>query len=564
MSKVDNKRTSAAAGLKEVDPEGRAFHKMIEATSYHVFSYPFQWDAKQSVDGISKIIEKGNFDLGPFRLGMRWKRIPALNETDGPVLLGSSYSGRLLYKVYQYYNYPSRNLILGRDGFALKYALCDKNGRYIGGKMFIEYSEKLNDGSDDKPVRKTFELDIIGIKLDIFEFGVGIISYEVIHSEKKEEKRTPVDTLSTVNLINEKGRRLYPPYIDDPETAGPLTADMITMVLEGNGTEYEMAQDYRKIIKNIKASKQNGRIEIGESLPQYITELVPFMDKVKTITDDRMFCCTLVMDDDVADRAKQYSEGECGSFTEELYKFTYIENSISCTSASMRKRIMEESIYDRWVEYGILYGVSHHSFVSVMGDVSGGGSDKPYYLVENFAGLYVPMVKLVLAQRAGLLVFSERVSELSREVKDYKKHCEKRLESSNRYQQDYSRFLNEFMLQEISSEEQAVELYSLLQKQLYIERVQKSLTEQSGILNEITETLVAHQEENSDKKLQNILAVLSVVGFWYEFAQIIDIYKDKEFLAGWIWSGPITLISSVIGIVGFVTILFWILWDRRK
>ena len=120
------------------------------------------------------------------------------------------------------------------------------------------------------------------------------------------------------------------------------------------------------------------------------------------------------------------------------------------------------------------------------------------------------------------------------------------------------------MLQEISSEEQAVELYSLLQKQLYIERVQKSLTEQSGILNEITETLVAHQEENSDKKLQNILAVLSVVGFWYEFAQIIDIYKDKEFLAGWIWSGPITLISSVIGIVGFVTILFWILWDRRK
>lgn len=536
---------------------------MIKAKSYHVFSYPFQWDAKQSVSGISEIIEKGDFKTEPFAKGLHWKRTLVFDENNDPdkKIFGSTYSDRLLYKVYQYYNYSSRNLVLGRDGLALKYVLCYGNGDYAQGQMNI------------KSYGKTVSLDIIGIKLDIFEFGIGIISFEALYSENGEEKRTPEEILSTINFINEKGRRLYPPYISAPESAAaheedktpkPLTADIITMSINVNNTKCEMSQDYTGISSRIAVNKKNGRIEIGELLPDYITKLIPFMDSIKTITDDRMFCCTLVMDDDIADRVKQYREGNCGTFTDELYKFTYIENFLSCTSVPMQKKILEESIYDRWVEYGMIYGVSHHSFVSVMEDVSTGGPDKPYYLVENFAGLYVPMVKIVLAQRAGLLIFSERVAELSREVKDYKKHCEKRLEASNSYQQDYSRFLNEFMLQEISSEEQAVELYGLIQKQLYIERIQKSLTEQSGILNEITETLVAHQEENSDKKLQNILAVLSVVGFWYEFAQIIDIYKDKEGLAAILTGYPITLISSVIGLIGFAAIIWWIIRDKIK
>lgn len=563
----------AEIDLKNLAAEERAFHKMIKAKSYHVFSYPFQWDAGKSVPEISKIIEKGAFNTAPFKKGLRWKRIPVLGKEDGFIKksYGSTYSDRLLYKVYQYYNYSSRNLVLGRDDFALKYALCDENGDYAQGQMCIEYADR--DKMDGSPVKKSVKLDLIGIKLDIFEFGIGIISFEVVNSENGETKRTPEEILSTVNIINEKGRRLYPPYIPAPhntaeytddETPDPLTAEKIIMKIRRNDDECEFVQDYKNITEQITVSKQNGKIEIGELLPSYITELIPFMDHIKTITDDRMFCCTLVMDDGIAARVEQYSEGNCGTFTEELYKFTYVETSLSCQSASMKKKILEESIYDRWVEYGTIYGVSHHSFVSVMRDVSTGGPDKPYFLVENFAGLYVPMVKIVLAQRAGLLIFSERVAELSREVKDYKKHCEKRLEASNSYQQDYSRFLNEFMLQEISSEEQAVELYGLIQKQLYIERIQKSLTEQSGILNEITETLVAHQEENSDKKLQNILAVLSVVGFWYEFAQIIDIYKDKEGLAAILTGYPITLISSVIGLIGFAAIIWWIIRDKIK
>ena len=535
-----------------------SFAMIRDAESYHVFFYPFQWDETGS-------LEKAESEINMFNKSnsLHWNRIWSSNESDISMRLDNTHSGRMLYKTYQYFNNTARDLVLGRDDVALKYVLCNKDNIPIDGHMYI-----TADG-------RKLDLPLLSVKLDIYEFGVSIISYEVVYKEKDEY--IPLrDLLYNINMINEKGRRLFPPYLPD-NTGGmtpsdgnqatdyQLTADCISMKFGEDGKI--LTQDFSKIANRLSAKKQNGRFEIGNVLPEYIEELIPFKEKnnIETVTDDRMFCCSMIMNDRVSKKVKCYCEGDCGDFTEELYKFAYVENFISCTSTPMRKRILQESIYDRWVEYGTIYASTHHSFMSIMQDASPKKPNQPVFLVENFVELYVPLVKIVLAQRAELLVFLKRAAELARNMKDYGKKGKIRLDESNRYKHDYSRFLNEFMLPEVSSEEQATDLYSVIQEQLYIKQVRESLTVQTQILYEITQSLVEDQEQKSSFNLQILLAFITIAGFWYGFGQIIGVFRESDGLAERIANHfLITEISVGVLLVSFVVIIIWKVIDRLK
>lgn len=519
-----------------------AFQEIINAQSYHVFFYPFQWkdngSLKKAEDEIAKYNDKND---------LCWKPC-SKPKISGQ--FGRTHSDRMLYKTFHYFNNSSRDLVFGRSGIALKYELCNKkDGSPVDGHMRI--NEK----------NQSIELRLLSVKLDLYEFGVGIITYEAAY-QKNDDNLLLKDLLRSINLINEKGRRLFPPFIVDyPAKTGQdscntapddkLTADNICMEFELGDEKTTLSQDFSTVVDRLTPIERNGRLEIRikKALPEYITGLIPFV--AETITDDRMFCCSLIMNDKVADNMKCYRDGECGSFTEDLYKYAFIEQSVSCTSIPMRKKILRECVYDRWVEYGTIYVATHHSFVSAMGDVS--QADRPVYLVENFVELYVPIVKIVLIQRAELLVFLKRASELAISTKDYNKNCMKLLKESNCYKQDYSRFLNEFMLPEISPEEQAVDLYDLVQEQLYIKQMRESLTEQTQILYDITQTLVAYQRQKNDRRLESILACISVAGIWYGFSQVF---------IGYISIGPKATIfrdfATCIIVLSFI-LLIWLI-----
>lgn len=494
----------------------KSFEKAINAQSYHMFLYPFQWKGIDSLEKaeaeITKYNEKSN---------LCWNKIWPSYELNAGKKFGNTYADRMLYKTYQYFNDSARDLVLGRDDVALKYELCDKENAATDWKMYID----------------ELELDLLSVKLDIYEFGVGIISFEIAYPGKSRDDDQDLslnDLLYNINLINEKGRRLFPPYLpesndDNSEQDGEnssgykITADSIYMDFSHEGKKCTMKQWFSTSGNDFNPTKQNGKIEINNVLPTYITNLIPF--KVETITDDRMFCCSLIMNDEAANKIQLYREGECGDYTEELYKFAFVENFASCTSIPMRKKILQESIYDRWVKLGTIYASTHHSFMSIMESVSIPG--RPVFLVENFVELYVSIVKIVLLQRAELLVFLRRASELARNTRDYGQNYEKLLEDSNKFKQDYSRFLNEFMLPEVSSEEQAVDLYDLVQEQLYIKQMKESLTEQIQILYDITQSLVEHQKQNFNKRLEHILAIISFVGVWYGFAQVFFAFSNS-------------------------------------
>ena len=142
------------------------------------------------------------------------------------------------------------------------------------------------------------------------------------------------------------------------------------------------------------------------------------------------------------------------------------------------------------------------------------------------------------------------------------------MEENNRFKHDYSRFLNEFMLPEVSSEEQAVDLYNLIQEQLYINQVRESLTVQTQILYDITQSLVAHQEQKSNYDLQVLVGAISFVGICYGFVQIIGAFKETECLASFIAGCPLS-IQIVILFCLFLLVVscIWIfskMWKDRK
>ena len=543
-----------------------AFKEIINSQSYHVFFYPFQWDEIGSLkEAEDEIIKYNN------RQKHCWKKIMPSNASTISKKLSDTFSGRMLYKTYQYFNNASRDLVFGRDNLALKYELCNKDNTPIDGTMYIFFeNEKLE--------KMELLLRLLSVKLDIYEFGVGIISYEVVYQEK-DENISLESLLKNINFINEKGRRLYPPFfLDKPKNSQPndenqshvshLTADKISIQFKED--EEMLSQNFSEVDNKLKTRIENGRIKIENILPEYVEKLIPFMEKqkIETVTDDRMFCCSLIMNDVASNNVKGYCDGECNGFVEELYMFAYVENSISCTSIPMRKKILQKSVYDRWVEYGTIYAATHHSFMSIMEDVSQDPENKPVFLIENFVELYVPLVKIVLVQRAELLVFLKRAAELASNSKSSVMNYRKRLEENNRFKHDYSRFLNEFMLPEVSSEEQAVDLYNLIQEQLYINQVRESLTVQTQILYDITQSLVAHQEQKSNYDLQVLVGAISFVGICYGFVQIIGAFKETECLASFIAGCPLS-IQIVILFCLFLLVVscIWIfskMWKDRK
>ena len=153
-----------------------------------------------------------------------------------------------------------------------------------------------------------------------------------------------------------------------------------------------------------------------------------------------------------------------------LYEYIYIdkEGDYSAATFSFRKNILNESIYSRWSEYGTVYGVSHTSLVAITGEFKGVES----MIIRPFLTQYVEIAILALVQRASILRFQRQSSGnlKNKDIQDLQKR--------------YINYRNQLHFFEVSSQEQGIELYELIRKQLYIEKEIESLEKNLEILYE--------------------------------------------------------------------------------
>lgn len=398
---------------------------------------------------------------------------------------------RVNYAYARYFNSEAKEINYRNSDLVQNYRYKnDKHSRYR-----ISYTEANT--------LKVYELPINYIFLRYLpKLKAGFL----VISTSNDEYRS----LEDCKKINQYGRRIYNPYLslrlDSVEA--PNNLEIISKKEVGIPIK---KTNYLESYNIMDAPKKLLGDFFGLSEEAIFPEVNTKGPSVDVIIDDRMFVHSYItVEKEFSTQNKEVSNtkrglvrktSSWGSLTkkelQELYAIAYIDKTdASCTSQDMLKELVKEASYTRWSGYGNLYLATQHSFV-FLSDTS----SFPDFLIHNFQSEYLEMVLLVLSQRVGILKYS----------KDAGDSVSKGAAELLQLQEAYVTFKNQYMLPEISAQEQAVELYALLQEALYISKYFHPLDNQVTSLHEIGQTKEAARQRSADEKLNNELYLLTLI-----------------------------------------------------
>lgn len=471
------------------------------AYSYHIFSFPF------------KIV---NFPSEPDRVAVPekpyWKHL--LDQVQGhwePVSAPTSTNPELItYNQLQYFHDFTWDLLLGTDqeeGFVhfFRYRESDLEGQTYK----IDIKKAVGD-------RKTFELQIDAVELQLLKTGVGILSFFLLNTDANQS--APEKILA----INQYGRRLYPPFYTPASEASVRNRtntfkEGLQGLKDGDGKQLiKGTQDLELAVQLSflgvelrfpqEAEKIDPRAAIPEKLVQLIWKLGEPAIAVEPVIDDRMYVLSWYGNDFLAQHLGRQSTREA---TDWWFQYVYVDNpeGTSCPDASMATGLIREATNARWAPYGTLYGISRYSFVVLTGQWESLRRNHATFVLTHLQTLYYRMVSLCLMQHASLLVFSDQI----------KRHTDSNVEIPE-VQKSYSRFINRMYFRSVTAQDQGIELYDRLQQVLRIEEevvaLERELASHRNLLElEAAERQAQRDREQAerDRRLNRIFALLSAV-----------------------------------------------------
>ena len=448
--------------------------------SYHTFLFPFLWN-----DG--GIVKRKDFEKCLNK--NYWKKE---NELD------CFAKGKLdlAYNKYQYFNTAARRAIYGgseKEKNAVVYNYkCDITEfcktrcfhENHNGNNLVQYKiEKIKEehGIINK---KTVFLNINGIRIKLFNTGIGILIFELENYKLPDEK--------DIVWINEFGRRIYMPW-----SAGGMCsncADRISLVYAdqeisvGTLTGTLNSPTEIRLIKPIVDLLSNDSYTVTTSPSQCKTDFF-----IEPIIDDRMYVACFYHNKAFVDDMSEVIEGQYSYLYDaehkipadinnngkRLYEMIFIDGGgVSCHSRTMMKQLLEQHVYDRWLEYndreeqgtyiksGTLTGITEYSMVCVA------ASDEDYIL-NPFLTMYIEILVLTLAQRASLLAFEKEIS-----------NCAIEKQKIDKVQERYVLFQSQLSLEEVTPQQQGIELYKMLLEKMFIEKQTEDIEKQIDALFE--------------------------------------------------------------------------------
>lgn len=422
--------------------------------SYHNFMFPFQWRIEGYENNIfSEQINLKNID---YSHSSNWERTfitpTAENEADD------------LYNERNYfYEFVHDALYDNGNNNSLIWHCERKEPQH--GDVFYTIESK----------DKTYELKVSAINLNLYSTGVGVLTF-YLYNEKYPE---PYDVLK----INQIGRRIFPPYIFSVEDRKIISKSIEIKGLHGNETGYR--EDFSGYTNQTKSNTPASFII--NMIKEAATNIT-----LKPVIDDRMFVQCWYKNDEWT---KEYKSEKYHQFLSKghWYEFVYIDDfdDPTCQNVGMRKKLMKESTYERWQNYGSLYGITRYSMVLLT------NKDCPSYLTDYFETIYARMAELILVQKASVLRFSSEVTNISN-LEEKKGFSEK---VSSLYK-EYIRFVNQIHFREISAQDQGIEMYKMLYDAMNLEK-------QVGKLDEEIEELYNYVSLREDHKQNKTISLLT-------------------------------------------------------
>ena len=476
--------------------------------SGHIFYFPFSWGG----------------DLRPLRYkkNAHWKESSPDSE-----------EMKELYDEKNYF-YPYVHKVLYDDGEEKSMIIhlempCGPEARY---------EITVNNGGN--PIRYSLKLD--ALNLNLYSTGVGLLSFHLTNDTNLcySEDGTPrIMDHEDILKINQYGRRVNLPFYAD-KVLRTETAQKISIVgLEGfdvlsedfNG--YDVAKDFWKSASFI------GKL---------LNDLDPDFE-YSPVLDDRMFVMSWYKNSTLINEVlKDTDSWNHDANNHFWYRFLYVDSTYpTCQDAQMRAELLNQSTYKRWTGYDSLYGVSRYSMVYLT------KNSIPDHLISTFRTIYARMAELVLIQRSSVLKFSGRVTTVSEDLsaKDIN-------DQVRELYKDYIVFVNNFYHKEVTSQDQGIELYEMMQKSLSLEQFVKDLDDDIGELYQYTSMVDDKRKDEKANHLNWVMSIFApasfVAGIW-GMNEMCDVYRSGTFWCQMAW-----IVGATVTALGFI----WLIIHRKK
>lgn len=481
----------------------------MNAYSYHIFMFPFQWQIKGYDDKVfSEQISLKNID---FALNCNWNRIiePVIDS-----------------EVNDLYNERNYFYEFVHD------ALYDNGNDNSLVRHFEREEPKHSDINYviDCGGKGVYELKVCAINLNLYFTGVGVLSFYL----KNEKYSDPV----SVFRINQGGRRVFPPYIGDVKSRNQIAHSIEIKGLHGRDTGYR--EDFKRFNNKTKSNTP----------ASFITDMineVALNITLKPVVDDRMFVQCYYKNEEWAEKfsGKSYQQFLNSS---DWYEFVFIDEygGMTCQNEKMQRDLIKKATYPRWQRSKSLYGISRYSMMLLTSDTC------PQFLLDYFVTMYTRMAELILVQKSSVLRFSAEVTYISN-MEEKKGFVEK---ASSLYK-EYIRFVNQIHFREVSAQEQGIELYQMLYDVMNLEKhVNKLDDEISELYNYVS--LKEDRKSNGTMERLTKLATIAIPATVMAgvFGMNNSILNDGKHL---LYNGYLQIF-----IVATVTILFGLIINTRK
>ena len=375
--------------------------------SYHIFMLPF------TIGNTKAKNNKGKWQKYPF-----------------------SFDETTKYNEYTYfYNYVRRVLFTSNEDKEPISEYYKYNGSEKG-----EYSITVKG--------KIYRLELDGIALREFKNGIGILS---LHLKNRKYSK-----IEDILAINDFGRRIFPQFLGDgfvEATKNVLLACELSLKIDDQEPIIEDFSYYNSL-ENIQKS---AIYKLPNFFEKILSEFYQDINKIEPIIDDRMYLMCHFM-------SEKYSKKFKNSYKSEIcwYQYIFVDGGYAtCQDKEMLRNLISKSTYPRWSGYNTLFGITRYSFMIL--------SDRDVFskniLNTHLQTIYFQMATLLLAYRAMILQFSDKVTEI---LKD--KDLEKRKQKAKELFDDYLDFKNNIYFQEVTAQEQGIDLFNMAKEQMKLEK----------------------------------------------------------------------------------------------
>lgn len=492
----------------------------LDAKSIHIFTWPFKFNVEKEGDReFFKQVEKK---------GWKKKEMDFSKQSDME-------KRKELFMLQQYLSIPAQNIFMPKEKeednictiyqYPMKedtqyYYYIRKQNKPILRKKKIAKGNRifnLQEGKCKILNGKKYRLRIETIELHVYHYGVGILFIRTLNEEW--------ENIDDIKIINDHGRRIALPFIPNKRRGFILCADEIGIVWE-RGTEKETGKNttnFREYVKAFKGKKinekdiamlakkavflediLNGRIEGRLSEKEANGWKIKPKDLViEAMEDDRMFLISLIRDDVLSAVIKEKESSK--DMENAIYAILFADSGDStCQASEMRKELLKEAVYPRWIDYGTVTGFTEYSMICITSETPEINDNT----IKPFVIEYTVLMSLVLAQQAGISLFSEKAMKIMQKeektsgwvkhLKDIvigifgKNNSEKLID----LQEQYAALKKQLFISKFSTQQQGIELYQQAQKQLLVEKERMLMDEQMQELYEISNVRKGNQIEN--------------------------------------------------------------------